>query len=734
MSYPKAESISSLANYSKDIFNFSDSYLDAANMSYRTYSVAMEGQHGDAVSAFVEKLNTIQVQLFDQYPEALAQYAQTVATYEEALKGYGFNERMWSKFDGGATSLQTLYTGDQATEITNIVSNLNKLLQFSADAAGVDAPDLSGIQSTATESFSTAGTDRVTLATSVESDWSSFKENLANQTTSIEAFKAVINNATYLTQISPSDIAKRITSGDLPANHMYYLDGIQNKYDVKAVKLLMSEADYKNKDDFFAALGALGYADKLSDGTSDSIYGRVFEEMNHLDSDGHSSSIGYFTQSMTTNLTQEQASAYSKKMSEASARLAVSLKSQALAAIPEFPQPGSSKEDYRNYYDTMNSLSPYLTIINKQLEDASLLNNLFEYVYANELGIKGTASGGAVKEIIAIDKDTLVFENTHDTKSVTFKVLNGRIPTVEVSEEDKDGKLKTVDPFEESKKSASFFYGKFADVTITDRQTAGEINQDKAKARVAELRESQEEAKKNFIADLTVAATSEIPYVGPTAEITKQVLIDGDIDGVVLEKLSETVPGGQTVYNVSQVITEYADKTETVDKEIKNANEDVHSNLFDIGGSTYENGGKLNPHYNATYDLEGTLRQNDLEQNGLRSYYFRNSINYDDSLEEGDLYKAVKDVADYDSYISGNDPELGPPPVSGNQQKLLKGNSGLTISEDGGKNTISSQKVYDALEEMSHTGSSGFAYSDWTHSESKFYGNLVGSKTQSIGG
>ena len=136
MVYPTVESISSLASYAKNIHMFSDSYLEAANTSYRTYSVALTGQHGDAVQAFVDKLNTLQSQVFDQYPTALATYAQTVATYEEALTGHGFNERMWSD-KSGSEKLKELYTGDQATEISDKVTEMNNLLKSAAEAAGV---------------------------------------------------------------------------------------------------------------------------------------------------------------------------------------------------------------------------------------------------------------------------------------------------------------------------------------------------------------------------------------------------------------------------------------------------------------------------------------------------------------------------------------------------------------------------------------------------------------------
>ncbi len=93
MIYPTVESISSLASYAKNIHMFSESYLEAANTSYRTYSVALSGQH------VVMRCKRLQINChfagsgIDPISNSISDLcSQTVATYEEALTGHGFNE------------------------------------------------------------------------------------------------------------------------------------------------------------------------------------------------------------------------------------------------------------------------------------------------------------------------------------------------------------------------------------------------------------------------------------------------------------------------------------------------------------------------------------------------------------------------------------------------------------------------------------------------------------------
>ncbi|WP_142743707.1 hypothetical protein, partial [Streptococcus criceti] len=158
--FPKVEDIGGLGDYAQQIYRFTDSYTSAANKTYRTYTTTFEenDQQGQVIAAFMDKLNTMQAQLFDQFPVALDAYAQTVATYEEALTGLGFHSRMWSK-QSGAEDLKKVYSegGSQINALNDKVDELKKIFEEAASVADLEAPDLSAIKETAVSDFSSAG-------------------------------------------------------------------------------------------------------------------------------------------------------------------------------------------------------------------------------------------------------------------------------------------------------------------------------------------------------------------------------------------------------------------------------------------------------------------------------------------------------------------------------------------------------------------------------------------------
>ena len=68
---------------------------------------------------------------------------------------------------------------------------------------------------------------------------------------------------------------------------------------------------------------------------------------------------------MTVNLTQEQASAYSKKLSESATRFATTLKAQALGVHPEF---GTTAEEHENYLIQLGKNKPLYRSIEAELK------------------------------------------------------------------------------------------------------------------------------------------------------------------------------------------------------------------------------------------------------------------------------------------------------------------------------------------------------------------------------
>ncbi|MFC3931717.1 hypothetical protein ACVR0S_07800 [Streptococcus dentapri] len=300
--FPKVEDIGGLGDYAQQIYQFTDSYSTAANKTYRTYTTTFEenDQQGQVITAFMNKLNTMQSQLFDQFPVALDTYAQTVGDYEGALTGLGFQSRMWSKLSG-AESLKQIYSagGSQIEALNETITSLKSTFDTAAAVAEVEAPDLNAIKETATTDFSTAGTKRTTMASNVETAWTSFTSNLTSQAAVIQGFEQVINNARYMGEWSPKEVYAAIKRGDFTADEMYYIDAISSKEDGQALKAIMGEDPGKvtdiNPDKVSKGLYDVA-ADEMTDWMEEGAklggenryskkYDKLFEALNKNDTD-----------------------------------------------------------------------------------------------------------------------------------------------------------------------------------------------------------------------------------------------------------------------------------------------------------------------------------------------------------------------------------------------------------------------------------------------------------------
>lgn len=707
--YPKVEDLDGLADYGNSVLNFAESYTSAVNQTYRTYGDATSYQNGAAIEAFLTKLETLQSQLFDQFPLALETYGNTVAIYYSALTGEGFQNRMWSDTTG-ASELNTRYTsGDQKVAIDETTHRLKEAFDHAAELAEVEAPDLNGIKTSALDAFESAGKKRTTKASSVDSAWTSFTSNLSSNAATIKAFQAVIDNATYLVQIPANEFVTQIMSGSLPAEHMYYLDGIRNKDDVEVAKILIKEGTYASEEDFFYELGKINYADKLSDNMVDVIYSRVALEMHQLDENGQNDSLGYFFQSMTINLTTEEASNYAKELSFASGRIAASIKAQALGAMPDFPAPGAPASEYEAYYNKLNdpTFQEGMAALNGEIQNAGLLNNVFEYIYANELGYgvkkeAPTSADGSERQDIKFNTkfiyaNSLSFVESKSNPGVKFTVRSGEVADLDSSSQFYK------DPYLYNEAALDEYT--FVDSTI--KSTSSEIETDKSIKRINELREEQQQNTKDYIANLIVDGTQEIPVVNTITSTTKTLLYDGDAVGAV-SGLIDDVPGKDTVEAIYEDIVNYKEQVNVTNEEIKDEENNIKGNLFDVGGTTVkENNETVSAGYNATYDLGATIAQNDFEENGIRSYIYRNSrsLNHDNA-------GAVAEVNNFDQ---------------NNTDKTLSGENNKTI--DRGKNKITSQEVYDKLQDLDEYDED-FSYGSWVNDNSSYFDRLIGNKTQ----
>ena len=700
--------LSLMEDYATSITNFTQAYREGVSSTYRQFEAKAEGSVGEAISAYLSTLNTMQANVFDQFPTALETYSSGVTTYASAMTSLGFQKKAWTDSDG-ATSVGTTLTGQQKTNLSTTADSVQAALDKAYDAMEMDRVSVSSITESASGEFDTASQNRTSKDSDMQSAYTAMSEALPSTTNTIKAFQSIMDNAKYMVTIPVKTVVASIKSGSLTAERMVYLSSIQNKDDVKAAKLLLSEGDFKKKEEFFDKLGKIDYADKLSGGMMTSIYGRLFQEMHTIDESGHSSTLGAFFQSMTVNLSKEDATAYAEKLSNSSAFYADSLKKQAMGLMPQFPPSGSSQETYAQYYEKMEKASVALTAVNGLLKKASTLNNVFEYIYGYELGAQAYASGGQVQQTNFIKGDTLTFAHTDGRyNGVSFELISGRLPVLD------EGDKNYYTPWKEAK--GSFFY-ETNNISTNDVDTSNQTEIEMQSSRITELRNKQKKALQELVANTTVTlATAVNPTLGAIAGITKQSLMDADNTGATFKAVEEATGKSGTI-SLIENWRKFSDENDEIQQEIVDAQEKQADLFFDMGGtSVSKDGTKVKTAYNSTYDLEGALIKFDLEQNGLRAYIYRSAMR---GKSPTDAYNAIKRFDN--DYINNVN-------VSEGSRSLFQGN-GVKVNNSGETGTISVREIYDNMMKMDRAGTLNgtvFVQGEWFRDNTSYYSDLVG--------
>ena len=95
------DQLQELGEYGKKVKDNSKQFKAAVVNANYQFALKYKGSEGDVIKAFVEKLNTIQNQVFDIYPGYLDYFGAVMENYDTGLSGLGFATKAWSQ-DGEA--------------------------------------------------------------------------------------------------------------------------------------------------------------------------------------------------------------------------------------------------------------------------------------------------------------------------------------------------------------------------------------------------------------------------------------------------------------------------------------------------------------------------------------------------------------------------------------------------------------------------------------------------------
>lgn len=208
----KVHDLPGIAEYSESIRQFSQKVSTATEDTARTFTVKIEGSEGEAISAFLESLNQLQAQVFQEIPNALSHYATVVGDFESSVTGAGFTKEAWTS-ETGVTTVRNKLTGEQKEELESVDKKLKEALDKATDALG-DAPiDLSSITNGVAQGLEDASTARQNTHTPFQEAHDTFVSSLQEVIGNVEALKAVVSQAQITLSLSPKAVFQMISQG-----------------------------------------------------------------------------------------------------------------------------------------------------------------------------------------------------------------------------------------------------------------------------------------------------------------------------------------------------------------------------------------------------------------------------------------------------------------------------------------------------------------------------------------
>ena len=165
-------------------------------------------------------------------------------------------------------------------------------------------------------------------------------------------------------------------------------------------------------------------------------------------------------------------------------------------------------------------------------------------------------------------------------------------------------------------------------------------------------------------------------------------------------------------------VLEHFEKAQKIQEELEKNDKALLSQEMDVGGTAIKEG-KNYKHISgqSRYDFEANLRMADLQQNGLRGYYFRQTL----EKQKGNVKLAVTDLKSIEEQLNAIEP-------SGDYTKevksLLSGEDTTSINQLGGEKLVKGMKEFkNVTQDM---GDYKFNYDEYSKNEDLYFNHLVG--------
>lgn len=696
----QVKNIAGLDSYGTSIHSFGGRFEEAASDTVREFNTSLEGEKAEAINAFFEKLNAIQTTVFKDAPKAVMTYGQQVFTFTGELKGLGFSSLAFTDDESMTTLTNSLEV--QQRDVTAIVkSKVIKVVQQAVDVMGEGDATISNFDSTVDSLISEEVKARKETHEGIKTAHETLEKAVSNSADRFETLTAMTQNAKAITSIPALNILDAIQRGDLRQDNVNYLDAAYTSDDVEIIKVLISESRYKTKKDFFEKL-ARAKVDDASLPTTMLVANRLEKAAEKDEVDG----LGAFFE-VLSNRDVKEVQVYTAKLSSSIDTIVDGLNARGQSLRKPMPKDYNS-EEYQEWLKGEEEAKERLKSLKESSVRYGRLNNILTYMNTEKFGkttitAKGVSLGnGEIGDFTATTKRNIKagsFTSSKKNGEYTFTIQDLGIDrkdgseTISVSSYKEQDQLKKLDKMEELRKQKDRLWLESAYNT-----TKNIVSMNPAAGffwNMVEAAAATKEEKNIFdaIAKNGTKALSETDF-----KKYKNI-----------KKASSHVAGG---------FLEHFEKAQKIQSELAKIDNDLLNQEMDTGATAIKEGNSYK-HISgqSRYDFEANLRMADLQQNGLRGYYFRQILRENPNNVE----TAVKKFKELETQLNA----IGPSGDYTEEVKsLFSGDGTISPVQLGGEKLV--KGLHEFQNVTQDMGDYKFNYTNYSKDEDLYFNHLVG--------
>ena len=244
----KVHDLPAIARYSSAVQEFSKSVYSASKQTMREFNekagkTGGSEDQGEAINAFFARLNTLQKQVFHEFPTTITHFSTALSTFEETTTAAGFQKEAWTQQTGNDSVYKKLdgVDSEQYEKIKTKVDNLQTLLNDATAELGIESEDLTAIKTTAGDDLASAATARRDTHNALQQAHDTLSKDTTEAEAELKNLQTKIKNASAICNIPAFSILKGIRNGSLTKNKISYLDSIQTEADGRALGALLSK-------------------------------------------------------------------------------------------------------------------------------------------------------------------------------------------------------------------------------------------------------------------------------------------------------------------------------------------------------------------------------------------------------------------------------------------------------------------------------------------------------------